>query len=98
MADKKSSASKTAPAAEKSSKLATLSNPVQVACLQAGFNYKALSEEVTKELETVAKSLDKLGEYFSPEILSTLTSSLVTSGSISVTIIQPVAKPSPAKE
>ena len=96
MADKKTNAPKPAATAVKTKLV--VPTPVQIACVQAGFNYDALSEAAKKELETVASSLNKLGNYFSPEILLAMTKSLVASGSIEVTIIKPKAEPKPNKE
>lgn len=86
MADKKTVVKKDAakPAVGKKAPTAA-----QIACVKAGFTYEALSDTVKKELDTVAASLDKLGDYFSPQILLTLSSSLVTSGSVEVVIVEP---------
>lgn len=86
MADKKTVTKKDAakPAVEKK-----VSTAAQIACVKAGFTYEALSDTVKKELDTVATSLNKLGDYFSPQILLTLSSSLVTSGSVEVVIVEP---------
>ena len=86
MADKKTVVKKDAakPAVEKKAPTAA-----QIACVKAGFTYEALSDTVKKELDTVAASLDKLGDYFSPQILLTLSSSLVTSGSVEIVIVEP---------
>lgn len=85
MADKKTVAKKAAakPAVEKKAL-----TDAQISCIKAGFTYEALSESVKKELDTVAASLDKLGDYFSIPILLTLTSSLVTGGSGEVITIE----------
>ena len=86
MADKKTVVKKDAakPVVEKK-----VPTPAQIACVKAGFTYEALSDAVKKELDTVAASLSKLGDYFHPQILLTLTSSLVASGSVEVVIIEP---------
>ena len=86
MADKKTVTKKDAvkPAVEKK-----VPTAAQIACVKAGFTYEALSDTVKKELDTVAASLNKLGDYFSPQILLTLSSSLVTSGSVEVVIVEP---------
>lgn len=86
MADKKTVTKKDAakPAVEKK-----VPTAAQIACVKAGFTYEALSDSVKKELNTVAASLDKLGDYFSPQILLTLSSSLVASGSVEVVIVEP---------
>ena len=86
MAEKKTVVEKDAarPAVEKK-----VPTAAQIACVKAGFTYEALSDTVKKELDTVAASLNKLGDYFSPQILLTLSSSLVTSGSVEVVIVEP---------
>ena len=86
MADKKTVTKKDAakPAVEKK-----VPTAAQIACGKAGFTYEALSDTVKKELDTVAASINKLGDYFSPQILLTLSSSLVTSGSVEVVIVEP---------
>ena len=86
MEDKKTVTKKDAanPAVEKK-----VPTTAQIACVKAGFTYEALSDTVKKELDTVAASINKLGDYFSPQILLTLSSSLVTSGSVEVVIVEP---------
>lgn len=86
MADKKTVTKKDAakPAVEKK-----VPTAAQIACVKAGFTYEALSDTVKKELDTVAASINKLGDYFSPQILLTLSSSLVTSGTVEVVIVEP---------
>ena len=86
MADKKTVTKKDAakPAVEKK-----VPTAAQIAGVKAGFTYEALSDTVKKELDTVAASINKLGDYFSPQILLTLSSSLVTSGSVEVVIVEP---------
>ena len=86
MADKKTVTKKDAakPAVEKK-----VPTAAQIACVKAGFTYEALSDTVKKELDTVAASINKLGDYFSPQILLTLSSALVTSGSVEVVIVEP---------
>ena len=65
MADKKTVAKKDAakPAVEKK-----VPTAAQIACVKAGFTYEALSDTVKKELDAVATSLNKLGDYFSMHI------------------------------
>ena len=89
MADKKTVVKKDAAKSAVEKKAPTTT---QIACVNAGFTYEALSDTVKKELDTVAASLDKLGDYFSPQILLTLSSSLVTSGSVEVIIVEPKPK------
>ena len=86
MADKKTVTKKDAakPAVEKK-----VPTAAQIACVKAGLTYEALSDTVKKELDAVATSLNKLGDYFSPQILLTLSSSLVASGSVEVVIVEP---------
>ena len=86
MADKKTVTKKDAakPAVEKK-----VPTAAQIACVKAGFTYEALSDTVKKELDTVAASINKLGDYFSPQILLTLSSSLLASGSVEVVIVEP---------
>lgn len=86
MADKKIVAKKDAakPAVEKK-----VPTAAQIACVNAGFTYEALSDTVKKELDTVAASINKLGYYFSSQILLALSNSLVASGSVEVVIVEP---------
>ena len=86
MADKKTVAKKDTAKSAVEKKVPTAA---QIACVKAGFTYEALSDSVKKELDAVATSLNKLGDYFSPQILLTLSSSLVASGSVEVVIVEP---------